>query len=994
VIEEPTNDRVIGVELEHEMRQAYLDYSMSVIVARALPDVRDGLKPVQRRILYTMLEEGLRNDRPFRKSANVVGVVMAKYHPHGDVPIYDALVRLAQDFAARYPLVQGQGNFGCFTGETKVELYNGDQKPFTELVEMAHKGLRAEIFTVDPHRNVRIKPLRAPRLVRRNDPVVKVTLESGAEIVCTPDHRFMLRDGTYREAQQLKAKDQLMPFSRSAIPERLHRTGAFPIPASLTQKVSKVEPAGRADVYDLTVDLTQNFALAVGVFVHNSIDDDPPAHMRYTEARLAAISTEMLADIEKETVDWMPNYDNRHQQPTVLPARVPNLIVNGSAGIAVGMATNIPPHNLREIVAATKRLIDDPELTTDDLCETVVGPDFPGGGVIYRFDEQRNVETGAAERVDAIRRAYAQGRGRIIARAKAHNEQLRGNRDAIIVTELPYAVNKASLIEKIADLVQNKKLAGISDIRDESDREGMRIVIEIKRDDDKTLVLNNLFKHTAMQSAFNFNMLALVDQQPRTLSLKEILQHHVDHRREVIRRRTDHDLRKAKERAHILEGLKIAHDHIDEIIKLIRGHKGQEVLLVGKLREGFGLTEPQAKAILDMQLRRLSGLERQKLDDDYRETIKLISELESILASPRRILALIKQDLDEIATKFGDDRRTEVVDDTPRQLSAEELVADEDVVITVSSRNYVKRMPLSTYRAQHRGGRGVIGMGTRDEDDVEYLVVARTHDRLYVFTDRGRVFALKVFELPDASRTAKGTPIQNILEAMQAGERVSALVALRDTRSAEHLVMATRKGFIKKTPLSEYANVRRAGLIAIALRKGDQLAWVAPCTSQDRILLATRKGKAITFKATDARPMGRQTQGVTGIRLQKGDEVVGMGIARPRTEALSVTENGFGKRTAVAEFPTQGRGGQGVILAALSPKTGNVAAIQMVDEGTQEILLITSNGVVIRTPLEQVRALGRATMGVKVMAVGETKIASIATFTMTRPAQTQLDLPR
>jgi DNA gyrase subunit A len=994
VIDEPKNDRVIGVELEHEMRQAYLDYSMSVIVSRALPDVRDGLKPVQRRILYTMLEEGLRNDRPFRKSANVVGVVMAKYHPHGDVPIYDALVRLAQDFAARYPLVQGQGNFGCFSGETKVELYSGEQKPFTELVEMAHKGLRAEIFTVDPHRNVRIKPLRAPRLVRRNDPVVKVTLESGAEIVCTPDHRYMLRDGTYREAQQLKAKDQLMPFSRSAIPERLHRTGAFPIPAGLTQKVSKVEPAGRADVYDLTIDLTQNFALAAGVFVHNSIDDDPPAHMRYTEARLAAISTEMLADIEKETVDWMPNYDNRHQQPTVLPARVPNLIVNGSAGIAVGMATNIPPHNLREIVEATKRLIDDPDLTTDDLCETVIGPDFPGGGVIYRFDEQRNVETGAAERVDAIRRAYAQGRGRIVARAKAHNEQLRGNRDAIIVTELPYAVNKASLIEKIADLVQNKKLAGISDIRDESDREGMRIVIEIKRDDDATLVLNNLYRHTAMQSAFNFNMLALVDQQPRTLSLKEILQHHVDHRREVIRRRTDHDLRKAKERAHILEGLKIAHDHIDEIIKLIRAHKGQETLLVGKLREGFGLTEAQAKAILEMQLRRLSGLERQKLDDDYRETIKLISELESILASPRRILALIKLDLDEIGTKYGDDRRTEIVDDTPRQLSAEELVADEDVVITVSSRNYVKRMPLSTYRAQHRGGRGVIGMATRDEDDVEHLVVARSHDRLYVFTDRGRVFALKVFELPDASRTAKGTPIQNILEAMHGGERVSALVALRDTTSTEHLVMATRKGFIKKTPLSEYANVRRAGLIAIALRKGDQLAWVAPCTSQDRILLATRKGKAITFKATDARPMGRQTQGVTGIRLQKGDEVVGMGIARQRTEALSVTENGFGKRTAVVEFPTQGRGGQGVILAALSPKTGNVAAIQMVDEGTQEILLITSNGVVIRTPLEQVRALGRATMGVKVMAVGETKIASIATFTPTRPAQTQLALPR
>ncbi|HEV8535730.1 MAG TPA: DNA gyrase subunit A [Candidatus Limnocylindria bacterium] len=976
------------------MRKAYLDYSMSVIVARALPDVRDGLKPVQRRILYAMHEMGLRNDRPYRKSAGIVGEVMGKYHPHGNVPIYDALVRLAQDFAARYPLIQGQGNFGCFTGETKVELYSGEQRPFTELVEMAHKGLRAEIFTVDAHRNVRIKPLRAPRLVRRNDPVVKVSLESGAEIVCTPDHRFMLRDGTYREAQQLKTKDQLMPFSRTAIPERLHRTGAFPIPASLTARVAKVEPAGRADVYDLTVDVTQNFALAAGIFAHNSIDDDPPGAERYTEARLAAIAQEILADIDKETVDWRPNYDSRNLEPTVLPARLPNLIVNGSAGIAVGMATNIPPHNLREIALATKRLIDDPDLTTDDLCETILGPDFPGGGIIYRYEEEKNIETGKTERVDAIRRAYAQGRGRVVMRAKAHKEELRGGREAIVVSELPYAVNKASLIEKIAELVQAKRLAGISDIRDESDREGMRIVIEVKRDDSADRVLNNLFKHTAMQSAFNFNMLALVDSQPRTLSLKEILQHHVDYRREVIRRRTEHDLGKAKERAHILEGFKIAHDNIDAIVKLIRAHKGQEPFLVGKLREQFGLSEAQAKAILEMQLRRLSGLEREKLDEEYATTIKLIAELESILANPRKVLFLIQQDLDGLVEHYGDDRRTEIRDDLPGQFTDEQLVADEDVVITVSSRNYVKRMPLSTYRAQHRGGRGVIGMATRDEDDVEYLVVARSHDKLYVFTDRGRVFAIKVFELPDASRTAKGTPIQNILEAMQAGERVSALVALRDTSAAEHLVMATRKGFVKKTPLAEYANVRRAGLIAIALRKGDQLAWVAPCGPQDRIVLATRKGKAITFKATDARPMGRQTQGVTGVRLAKGDEVVGMGIVRPRMEVLSVTENGFGKRTAVEEFPTQGRGGQGVILAALSPKTGNVAAIQVVDEGTQEILLITSTGVVIRTPLEQVRALGRATMGVKVMSVGEAKIASIATFTPTRPTQTQLELKR
>jgi DNA gyrase subunit A len=989
LIDEPKNERVVGIELEHEMRQAYLDYSMSVIVARALPDVRDGLKPVQRRILFTMLEEGLRNDRPFRKSANVVGVVMAKYHPHGDAPIYDALVRLAQDFAARYPLVQGQGNFGCFSGDTKVELYNGEQKTLAELVDMAHRGARVDIFTVDAHRNVRIKPMRAPRLVRRNDPVVTVTLESGAEIVCTPDHRFMLRDGTYREAKDLKPKDQLMPFARSSIPERLHRTGAFPIPASLAQKVAKVEPAGRADVYDLTVDITQNFALAAGIFVHNSIDDDPPAAMRYTESRLSAIAHELLADIDKDTVDWVPNYDSRHIQPVVLPARIPNLLVNGSAGIAVGMATNIPPHNLTEVALATKRLIDDPELTTDDLCDTILGPDFPGGGLIYRFEEEKNVETGKAERIDAIRRAYANGRGRVLMRAKAHVEDMRGNRQAIVVSELPYAVNKASLIEKIADLVQNKKLAGISDIRDESDREGMRIVIEIKRDDSAERVLNNLYKHTAMQSAFNLNMLALVEQEPKTLSLKEVLQHHIDYRKIVIRRRTEHDLNKAKERAHILEGFKIALDHIDEVVKAIRASKTPESALTS-LQEKFGLSELQARAILEMQLRRLTGLERQKIDEEYQATIKLIAELEAILASPRRILGLIKTDLDELTAKYGDERRTLIADDLPRQFTDEQLVSDEDVVITFSSRNYAKRMPLSTYRAQHRGGRGVIGMQTRDEDDVQHLVVARNHDKLYVFTDRGRVFALKVYELPDASRTAKGTPIQNILEAMQPGERVSALVALRDTTSAEFLMMATRKGFVKKTALSEYATVRRAGLIAIALRKGDELAWVAACAKDDRVILATRKGKGISFKASDARPMGRPTQGVTGIRLGKGDGVVGMGIARPRTEVLSVTENGYGKRTSVDEFPTQGRGGQGVILASLGAKTGDVAAMQMVDEGSQEILLISTNGVVIRTPLDQIRVLGRPTMGVKVMTTGDAKIASIATFTTTRPTQVQL----
>src|SRR5438093_9712842 len=746
MIEEPRKERILDVDIEREMRKAYLDYAMSVIVDRALPDVRDGLKPVQRRILWTMHEMGLAPNRPTRKSAGIVGDVMGKYHPHGDAPIYDALVRLAQPFSMRYPLITGQGNFG-------------------------------------------------------------------------------------------------------------------------------------------------------------TVDDDPPAAMRYTEAKLSPISVEMLADIEKDTVDTVPNYEGRHQQPTVLPTKVPNLILNGAAGIAVGMATNIPPHNLREIADAIKKLIEDPEATAEDLCEIVKGPDCPTGGVVYRYEEQKNVETGALERVDVIRRAYATGRGRILMRALAHTEQLKGNREAIVVTEIPYAVSKAALIEKIAELVGAKRLDGISDIRGESDRDGMRIVIEVKRDADTRRVLNQLYKHTAMQSSFNVNMLALVDQQPRTLGLKDVLEYFIAHRKTVIKRRTQYDLDRAKERAHILEGLKIAHENLDAVIKMIRAHKGVEALLIEKLRDAFKLSELQAKAILDMQLRRLSQLERAKLDEEYETTIKLINELESILASPRKILRLITTELDGVVTKFGDERRTKILDDASRELSAEDLVADEDVVVTISGRNYIKRVPLSTFRQQHRGGRGVTGMQVREEDEISHLLVCRSHDRIYFFTERGRVFATKAFELPDASRTGKGTPLQNILEAMVPGERVEAIVALRDPTTADYLVMATRKGFLKKTPIKEYANVRRAGLIAIALRKGDELAWVSEARKGDLIALATKKGKGIVFKESDARPMGRDTQGVTGIRLGKGDEVIGMGIARKGMQVLSVTENGFGKRSAIEDFP-------------------------------------------------------------------------------------------
>ena len=835
MINEPAQERIVQADIEREMRRAYLDYAMSVIVERALPEVRDGLKPVQRRILWTMHELGLAPNRATRKSANIVGEVMGQYHPHGDAPIYDALVRLAQPFSMRYPLITGQGNFG-------------------------------------------------------------------------------------------------------------------------------------------------------------SIDDDPPAHMRYTEAKLSPIAQELLADIEKDTVDFVSNYDGRRQQPTVLPTKLPNLILNGSAGIAVGMATNIPPHNLREIADAIKKLIADPETTSDDLCEIVKGPDFPGGGVIYRYEEQKNVETGALERVDAIRRAYANGRGRILMRALASKELLKGNREAIIVTEIPYAVNKAALIEKIAELVTAKRIDGISDIRDESDRDGMRIVIEVKRDGDSRKVLNQLFKHTAMQSAFNVNMLALVDQQPRTMGLKDVLEHFIAHRKTVIRRRTQFDLDRAKERAHILEGLKIAHENLDAIIKMIRAHRGNEPLLVEKLRESFKLSDAQAKAILEMQLRRLSQLERAKLEEEYTATIKLISELESILASARKIQHIITTELDQLVEKFGDDRRTKILDDASRELSAEDLVADEDVVVTISGRNYIKRVPLSTFKQQHRGGRGVTGMQVREEDEVQHLVVCRTHDRIYFFTERGRVFATKVYELPDASRTGKGTPLQNILEAMAAGERVEAIVALRDTVAADYLVMATRKGFIKKTAIKEYENVRRAGLIAIALRKGDELAWAQEARKGALVVLATRRGKAIVFKESDARPMGRDTQGVTGIRLGKGDEVVGMGIAHKGMQVLSVTENGFGKRSAIEDFPVQGRGGSGVILAALTPKTGTVTSVQTVDQAMEEVIVISRTGIVIRVPMDQIKILGRATMGVKIMATGEAKIATIEVFASTRPAQAQLGL--
>ncbi len=817
---------VKAIRLEDEMRVSYLDYAMSVIVARALPDVRDGLKPVHRRILYTMGEMGLSSTSSYRKCAAIVGEVMGKYHPHGDGALYDALVRLAQDFSMRYPLVDGQGNFG-------------------------------------------------------------------------------------------------------------------------------------------------------------SVDGDSAAAMRYTEARLTAISAEMLADIDKETVDFVDNYDGTQKEPSVLPAKLPNLLINGSAGIAVGMATNIPPHHLGEVVDATIAYIDDPSITNDDMCGLVKGPDFPTGASIFRFETRRNPLTGEQETVDAIREMYAHGRGRVVVRAQVAFEESRHDRTAIIVTELPYQVNKAALLEKIADLVKDKKLDGISDLRDESDRDGMRIFIEVKKDANPHKVLNNLFKHTSLQTTFNMNMLALVDGQPQTLPLKSVISHYVDHRREIVRRRTEFDLEKARARAHILEGLKIALDNLDEVIRTIRESADVETAR-HNLMSRFGLSELQAQAILDMRLARLAALERKKIEEEYLAVIQLIAELEDILANPARVLAIIKDELSELKRKYAGERRTKVVDDSNREMTDEDLIADEDVVVTISRRGYIKRQPVVTYRRQQRGGKGIIGHVTREEDAVEHLLVANTHDWALFFTNRGRVFSAKVHSIPDASRQAKGMAIINLPGVqVESGEVPVATICLPNFEPGHYLVLATRGGIIKKTPLEQFERVRSTGIIAITVDPKDELAWVDVSDGTQDVIIASAMGKIARFHESDVRPMGRPAGGVIGIRLaDKKDQVVSMSVVQPDADLLVLTETGYGKRTPLTEFRTMRRGPQGVRLIALEGrKTGLVAAVQQVTEEDEELVLISAGGQVIRTDVKSVNRYGSQARGVIVMRLAEgDTVAAIAAF--------------
>jgi len=1271
--------QIMSVNIEDEMKSSYLDYAMSVIIGRALPDVRDGLKPAHRRVLYAMYSEGLLSSKRYSKCAGVVGEVLKKYHPHGDASVYDTLVRMAQDWNMRYPLIDGQGNFGCFTGDTKIRLADGTARSFDELLEDYAEGKKHFTYTIKGEGKIAMGEIRAPRLTKKDAEIVRVTLDNGEEIRCTLDHRFMRRDGTYCEAQNLKQGDSLMPFysrfyvgtdpnlqgyeevydpsnndwvfahhladacniekgvysqgagrvrhhkdfnkfnndpqniqrmawadhrrlhnqwlkelwkepsfrgkmqkvlsnlwkdpafrektikaigeenkrrwkdesfkkkqlaskkklwsdpkfrdkiltaameknillhgtdeQRKAVtkaqkewlsamwqnpeyvsvqregmralsieiwkdpahrnkiskltqermqsPENLAKASSWSkglwsdgtyrkarsqqsktqwqdpqyramhsvhlsnngekttlsrfltickralenknvltedvynkfrkdskvkgiirfdqgvsryfkgdiklLKAAcelhhgrLNHTVASVEPAGRADVYDLTVDGTHNFALASGVFVHNSIDGDSAAAYRYTEARLAKLAEELLADIDKETVDFVPNFDGSTTEPVVLPSRTPNLLVNGSDGIAVGMATKVPPHNLTEVCDALLALIVNPELTVKDLMKFIPGPDFPTGAFIHGRD--------------GIKSAYETGRGIIRMRARAAIEPIsRGDREAIVITEIPFQVNKARLVERIAELVRDGKIEGISDLRDESDRDGMRIVVELKKGTISGVILNQLYKHTSMQETFGVIMLAIVNGQPKVLALKEYLGLFVDHRKEVVTRRTAYELKKAEERAHILAGLKIAVENIDEVIALIKRSKSPEEARIGLIKK-FEFSELQAQAVLEMRLQRLTGLERDKIVADYKEMVELIKKLKEILSSEKLIMGIISAELAEIKDKYGDKRRTEIQAKTD-DLTVEDLIQEEDMVVTVSHLGYIKRSPISIYRAQRRGGRGKQGMTTGDEDFVSDLFIASTHSYVMIFTQTGKCFWLKVHEIPQIGRTAKGKAITNLVH-MASDDKIAAILTVREFKEGQFIVLATKKGLVKKTDIMEYSNPRPSGIVATKIEDGDAVVSVRLTHGKEDVFITTKEGQSIRFKEEEVRGTGRATYGVWGITLDKKDEVVAMDVLTNETPLLTVTANGYGKRSPLDEYRLQGRGGSGIITIKTTDRNGPVVgAMQVAD--TDDIMLVTDKGKVIRSHAKDVAVIGRNTQGVRLISLetGEHVIA-------------------
>ncbi|ANS90885.1 TPA: DNA gyrase subunit A [Staphylococcus pseudintermedius] len=818
---ETPESRINERNISKEMRESFLDYAMSVIVSRALPDVRDGLKPVHRRILYGLNEQGMTPDKPYKKSARIVGDVMGKYHPHGDLSIYEAMVRMAQDFSYRYPLVDGQGNFG-------------------------------------------------------------------------------------------------------------------------------------------------------------SMDGDGAAAMRYTEARMTKLALELLRDINKDTIDFIDNYDGNEREPSVLPSRFPNLLVNGASGIAVGMATNIPPHNMREVIDGVLSLSHNPDITISELMEDIQGPDFPTAGLILGKS--------------GIRRAYETGRGSVIMRAKAEIESRGGGRDRIVVTEIPFQVNKARMIEKIAELVRDKKIDGITDLRDETSlRTGVRVVIDVRKDANASVILNNLYKQTPLQTSFGVNMIALVNGRPQLINLKQALYHYLEHQKEVVRRRTEYNLRKAKDRAHILEGLRIALDHIDEIITIIRESETDKVAMES-LQSRFALSERQAQAILDMRLRRLTGLERDKIEQEYNDLIAYIAELEAILADEEKLLELVREELTEIKEKFGDDRRTEIQLGGIDQLEDEDLIPEEQIVITLSHNNYIKRLPASTYRAQNRGGRGVQGMNTLDDDFVSQLVTTSTHDQVLFFTNKGRVYKLKGYEVPELSRQSKGIPIVNVIELDQ-DEVISTMIAVKDLDSEEDfLVFVTKKGLIKRSALSNFNRINRNGKIAIKFRDDDELIAVRLTDGEKHILIGTAQASLIRFKETDVRAMSRIAAGVKGIRLRDGDEVIGLDVADDdnQDEILVVTEKGYGKRTSIEDYRLSNRGGMGVKTAKLTERNGRLVCITTV-EGDEDLMVVTNQGVIIRMEVSNISVNGRMAQGVRLIRLDEEQYVSTVAKVKKEPEDIEAD---
>jgi DNA gyrase subunit A len=804
-MDEASNSQVKEVNISQEMKSSFLDYAMSVIVSRALPDVRDGLKPVHRRILYAMHDLGMHSDKPYKKSARIVGDVIGKYHPHGDSAVYETMVRMAQDFNYRYMLVDGHGNFG-------------------------------------------------------------------------------------------------------------------------------------------------------------SVDGDAAAAMRYTESRMSKISMELLRDINKDTIDFQDNYDGEEKEPVVLPARFPNLLVNGTTGIAVGMATNIPPHQLGEVIDGVLAISKDPEITTQELMDIIPGPDFPTGGLILGRS--------------GIRKAYETGRGSIILRAKVEIEQKSNGKEVIIVNELPYQVNKARLIEKIAELARDKKIEGITDLRDESDRRGMRIVIEVRKDANANVLLNNLYKQTALQTSFGINTLALVNGHPKVLNIKQCLVYYLDHQKVVIRRRTEFELRKAEARAHILEGLRIALDHLDEVISLIRNSQTADIAREG-LMSNFNLSEKQAQAILDMRLQRLTGLEREKIEDEFQSLMKLIAELKGILADEEKVLEIIREELTEIKERFNDKRRTEIVTSGIENIEDEDLIPRENIVITLTHNGYIKRLPVSTYRSQKRGGRGIQGMGTNEDDFVEHLISTSTHDTILFFTNKGKVYRSKGYEIPEYSRTAKGIPIINLL-GVEKGEWVNAIIPVEEFVDDWSLFFTTKEGISKRSPLTSFANIRNNGLIALNLRDGDELISVRLTDGSKEIIIGTKKGMLIRFPETDVRSMGRTATGVKGITLRHDDEVVGMEVLEENTDILIVTKNGYGKRTPAIEYRVQGRGGKGIKTCNITDKNGDLISMKAVT-GEEDLMLITTGGVLIRIAVDGISSMGRNTIGVKLISIKESENECVAT---------------